>query len=150
MTWDLLPTNQAQEKAMPPTTDEERHYADGIDRYSRALGYKAAYDALDREYQRAHDATMRQLFSIDGAFANTDLQEIRSRHPNWVINYEKKGDKIWAAGLRGPSDAEGRIEAEEIMDEIRAATAKRNLLPGIPGFADAIQMTIEEVKKVKD
>jgi hypothetical protein len=135
---------------MPPTTDEERHYADGIDRFSQVLGYRAAYEALDREYQRAHDATMRQLFSIDGAFANTDLQEIRSRHPNWVIDYEKIGEKVWAARLRGPSDAQGQIEAKQIMDEINAAAAKRNQLPGLPGIADAMHMTIEEVKKVKD
>jgi hypothetical protein len=127
---------------MPPTTSAERLYASEIDRLSQALGYKAAYELMDREYLKAHDATMRQLFHVDGGFVRA-VAEIADQYPNWefcVVSTDTTMDV--RISTRAVDQEQSNKQA--IIEKIEAAKAQFNKLPGVRGIADAIEMTVGE------
>jgi hypothetical protein len=117
---------------MPPTGPVDALYASGIELICQAIGYKAAFEALQGAFEKLADSSRRHLFSIEGAFAN-DIAEIVARHPAWNIRFAEgdSGFQVEVAGRTGMGAT--RDEAEEIQREIQAAFARHNKFPGLPG-----------------
>jgi hypothetical protein len=125
---------------MPPTNPVDVIYASGIELAVKTIGHKAAFKALQREVENLSDATIRQIFTLEGAFAN-DVAELVKEYPGREIVF-RKTENGYAATISGSNTLE---EAQEIKRRIDEAIERRNKLPGVPEIRESITSTISEV-----
>jgi hypothetical protein len=127
---------------MPPTNSIDHAYAAGIDSFAHALGYKAAFEIMEREFDKASDAFNRQVGHLDGGFYK-ELVALVEEYPNWNVRFfnTKTGP---AANISARDDKQTQGEKPEIEEKIRALYARYNKLPGLPGVVGALRLTDEK------
>jgi hypothetical protein len=116
-----------------PEEELEEHYKGNIARFARILTNEVAYEILGKAVDDRLDSIKRQLFSLDGAFANEAAQILRE-YPRWNFRFEmvpKDGSEpardesllIVISPMKMTEEERDR-EAAEINDKIQKAATQ--------------------------
>lgn len=124
---------------MTPINSVDHAYMAGIRNFSEALGYKAAFEAIEQAFLNASDATVRQAFNLEGGFFK-ELAELVAQYPNWNVRFFNT-ETGPAANISAIDVQQGLGEKLEIEDKIHALYAKYNKLPGLSEFVSALRLT---------
>ena len=128
---------------MDNNTIIEEFYLEAMKLVANVIRYEEAFKALKAEFEKRAEATLRHLFSIDGAMANEVAAMVRE-HPAFTIRFvpSETGFSIEVTG----SDSTGasQAEAEEIRNKIESIVTKYDKLPGLPDKGATLSLSVTE------